>query len=79
MNDEVCDFFRVSCSLPLARAAVIPVLKYRYWAVAFVKKLNDLFVDADENKRGMKDERLCGKQGIRNGSADQGYESEAAL
>jgi len=47
--------------------------------VAFVKKPNDLFVDADENKRGMKDERLCGKQGIRNGSADQGYESEAAL
>ena len=38
-----------------------------------------LFVDADENKRGMKDERLCGKQGIRNGSADQRYESEAAL
>ena len=80
LNYEVCDFFRVSCSLALCWSGCHTCAKIQVLGSGFCKKTpNDLFVDADENKRGMTDESLCGKQGIRNSRANQGYESEAAL
>ena len=37
LNTRPATFFVFLAPLPFAGAAVIPVLKYRYWVVAFVK------------------------------------------